>query len=111
MSITDSLLVSLFGISVVFFVLISLSFLVKFQSFIIRKIVGKRTRVNVPSEMSNENSNTADVSTGDSELSTGELKLIGVDEKTAAMIMAIVSDESKIPLSQLQFKSIRLLDS
>jgi hypothetical protein len=41
----------------------------------------------------------------------GELKLFGVDEKTAAMIMAIVSDESKIPLAELQFKSIKLLEN
>jgi hypothetical protein len=31
-----------------------------------------------------------------------------VDEPTAAMIMAIVSDESGIPLSELVFKSISL---
>ena len=40
----------------------------------------------------------------------GELKLFDVDEKTAAIIMAIVSHESKIPLSELQFKSIKALD-
>jgi hypothetical protein len=39
----------------------------------------------------------------------GELKLIDVDEKTAALIMAIVSDQSGIPLSQLRFQSIRLM--
>lgn len=41
--------------------------------------------------------------------SSGTLKLINVDEPTAAMIMAIVSDESGIPLSELCFKSIRLI--
>jgi len=41
----------------------------------------------------------------------GELKLFGVDEKTAAMIMAIVSDESKISLAELRFKSIKLLEN
>jgi Na+-transporting methylmalonyl-CoA/oxaloacetate decarboxylase gamma subunit len=40
----------------------------------------------------------------------GELALYNVDEKTAACIMAIISDETKIPLSQLIFKSIRALD-
>ncbi|MBR2759810.1 MAG: OadG family protein [Solobacterium sp.] len=39
----------------------------------------------------------------------GEIALYDVDEKTAACIMAIVSDETKIPLSQLVFKSIRAL--
>ncbi len=33
----------------------------------------------------------------------GELKLTGVDEKTAALIMAIVSHESGIPLGELNF--------
>lgn len=37
----------------------------------------------------------------------GELNLTDVDEKTAALIMAIVSHESGIPLAELNFKSIR----
>lgn len=36
----------------------------------------------------------------------GQIKLIEVDEKTAACIMAIISDETKIPLDQLIFKKI-----
>ena len=40
----------------------------------------------------------------------GEIALYDVDEKTAACIMAIISDETKIPLSQLVFKSIKALD-
>lgn len=40
----------------------------------------------------------------------GELALYDVDEKTAACLMAIVSDSTKIPLDQLIFKSIRALD-
>ncbi len=40
----------------------------------------------------------------------GEIALYDVDEKTAACIMAIISDETKIPLSQLVFKSIRALN-
>ena len=41
------------------------------------------------------------------EIFAGELALIDVDEKTAACIMAIIADETKIPLNQLIFKSIR----
>ena len=44
------------------------------------------------------------------EFSSGSLKLKGCDEKTAAMIMAIVSDNTGIPLSELIFKSIKLVD-
>lgn len=39
----------------------------------------------------------------------GEVALIDVDEKTAACIMAIVSDETGIPLSELVFKKIKAL--
>lgn len=41
---------------------------------------------------------------------TGELKLVGTDDKTAAIIMAIVSDKSGIPLNRLSFKSIKLME-
>ncbi len=37
-------------------------------------------------------------------------ELIDVDEKSAAIIMAIVSDESGIPLERLAFKSIKRID-
>lgn len=42
--------------------------------------------------------------------SAGTLDLVDVDEKTAAVIMAIVSKESGIPLNRLSFKSIKRLE-
>ena len=39
-----------------------------------------------------------------------EIKLIDVDEPTAAIIMAIVSNQSGIDINRLDFKSIRLLE-
>lgn len=42
--------------------------------------------------------------------SQGELTLIKTDEQTAAMIMAIVSDMSGIPLNKLCFHSIKLME-
>ena len=39
----------------------------------------------------------------------GEVALIDVDEKTAACIMAIVSYETGIPLSELIFKTIKAI--
>ena len=42
--------------------------------------------------------------------SSGSLKLKTCDEKTAAMIMAIVADDSGIPLEELVFKSIKLVE-
>lgn len=38
------------------------------------------------------------------------VELIETDEKTAAVIMAIVSDKSGIPLNRLAFKSIKLVE-
>ena len=43
-------------------------------------------------------------------MNQGELELINTDEKTAAIIMAIVSDKSGIPLNRLSFKSIKLVE-
>ncbi len=42
--------------------------------------------------------------------SAGTLTLTDVTEEEAAMIMAIVSHQSGIPLNRLQFNSIRLLE-
>ena len=43
-------------------------------------------------------------------VSCGELDLIDTDEKTAAVIMALVSYKSGIPLNRLSFKTIRLME-
>ena len=42
--------------------------------------------------------------------SSGSLKLKNCDEKTAARIMAIVADDTGIPLNELVFKSIKLVE-
>ncbi len=42
--------------------------------------------------------------------SVGKLDLVDVDEPTAAVIMAIVSDQSGIPLNRLNFKSIKKVE-
>ncbi len=38
--------------------------------------------------------------------SCGDLRLINTDDRTAAMIMAIVADKTETPLNQLRFISI-----
>ena len=42
--------------------------------------------------------------------SVGEVKLYNVPDKQAAMIMAIVADEMKIPLNELRFISIKEIE-
>ena len=43
--------------------------------------------------------------------SAGELKLYDTDDRTAAILMAIVADELQTPLNELRFKSIREVKS
>ncbi len=99
MSILDSVLVGIFGISVVFVVLISISLLIKLISSIFGRVRENETAA--PHEVqSNEQAAV---------YQSRELDLIDVDEKTAALVMAIVSSKTNIPLSKLQFKTIRLV--
>jgi len=109
MSFFDSIMVSLFSMTLVFSVLVTLSvFLIVFS-----KVLGLvRGRENDGTAKVSEDAEiTRTESIGDSvPVSAGTLKLIGTDEKTAAMIMAIVSNETNIPLSELSFKSIKCIE-
>ncbi len=109
MSIIESLGVSLFSIALVFFVLSSIFALIKLLSVILQKIENKKSDTPV---INNEDAKVLSTIENNETVafSSGQLKLFNVDEKTAAMIMAIVSDESKIPLSELCFKSIRAIE-
>jgi hypothetical protein len=73
-----------------------------FVSFVdkFKNIFSNRTKI----------TNNDDLLEEDMETSAGELRLIGVDERTAAIIIATVSDHLKIPLNELQFKSIKALE-
>jgi len=107
MTFLDSLTVALFGLAVVFVMLTLLSLLVKIQSLVLGYIgsSGHKPDISAAAGIS------AEITAADDEgWSAGELKLLGVDERTAAMIMAIVSDESQIPLSELRFKMIKAID-
>ncbi len=106
MTLLESIGVDAFGFTIVFAVLIALSLIIKLISAVIGKLEKKASAT--------EQSKVASTDVplyGRTALSADEgLTLFDVDEKTAALIMAIVSDESKIPLQQLQFKSIRLIN-
>jgi len=104
---SNSLLVALSVMSIVFVCLISLTLLLKLQSFIFGYIKNNKKGQQIKGEVTTN----IDSAINNIEKSNGELKLIGVDEKTTALIMAILSDELKIPLYELQFKSIKLINS
>ena len=102
MPLSEALAVSLIGIVTVMIILAVIAGLIVLVSKAIRAIEAKAANIKpapiptqapaVPKE------------------SQGQVELIGTDEKTAAVIMAIVSEKSGIPLERLSFKSIRLLD-
>ena len=106
MSMIDSFMISIYGMTVVMSVLIFLCLVVNIQSLFFRLV--NKYGGDISKQSKNYEVNTLDPNE-DSGLTYGEMKLVNVDEKTAAMIMAIISDESKIPLSELQFKSIRVV--
>lgn len=108
MTLSESLSVALFTMVVVMGVLATLFFLIKIFSFAVGKFEKSFSSQKV--QATSPTVNEVLVEEIEEEVfSSGTLKLTNVDESTAAMIMAIVSDESKIPLSQLCFKSIRLI--
>ena len=110
MTLTQSLLVSLFLITVVFAVLAALFCMIRVFSVAASTFSAKKLKLAASSAPISEPLIVKAVSQQESDLfSTGALKLTDVNEPTAAMIMAIVSDESGISLNELCFKSIRLI--
>ena len=109
-----ALQVSLFGILMVFMLLIILAVLIMIISHVVRlgeNLAGKKGKKNASSdEPAPVQQSTAAGTPLPGTQSQGTLELDGVDEPTAAVIMAIVSDESGIPLNRLLFKSIKKKD-
>lgn len=106
MTIGEALIVSLIGICVVMSILAIIAVLIILISKIIR-IVEKAVSKKTASTPAAPVAAPAPATDG---ANLGEVELIGTDEKTAAVIMAIVSQKSDIPLNRLSFKSIRLMD-
>ena len=96
-SMTDSMLISIIGFATVFIVLVILMFIIS----AISKFAGeKQAKVAAPS---NE---AAPAPVQEKDTYTG-VKLVGVSDKDAAAIMAIVANELDKPLENLRFISIR----
>ena len=101
-----ALQVSLFGILMVFLLLIILAVLIMIISRVVR--LGEKNAAS--DELAPVQQSAAAGTPLPGTQSQGTLELDGVDEPTAAVIMAIVSDESGIPLNRLLFKSIKKKD-
>ncbi len=108
MSTSESFLVALLCITIVMLVLSSLFVLIKLFSFGIGLIENAQKKRKLSTIKNIETRPIAEIQPL---YSAGELKLHNVDEPTAAMIIAIVSDESGIPLSELCFKSIKAIEN
>lgn len=108
--------VSVTGIVVVMLVLALLAVLVLLLSKGIRAVEGaakKRSGKKADSESAEAKTAEPSKPVGTAlpeSASAGDLDLYNVDEKTAAVIMAIVSNESGIPLNRLLFKSIKAIE-
>lgn len=98
-TILDALKLSLIGFSIVFIVLILLMTIIFIMSKIIKlmsKINNEEIEVTVP-----------DIPAAPAKGSCGDLTLVKVSERDAAMIMAIVADQLKTPVNELRFISIK----
>jgi len=115
MTMGDSLWVSIIGFTVVFVVLIALILLIKLLSTIVNRRAAKPaaavTPVPAPAPVHAPTPPPAPPAplarTIPAPGSSGEVKLHTVDDKTAAMLMAIVANELDAPLNELRFISIR----
>lgn len=111
MPLTDALAVSLIGITTVILILAVIACLILLVSKAIRSIEAAAAKKKPVAAA--EAAASAPAAAGapmPAGMNQGELELIGTDEKTAAIIMAIVSDKSGIPLNRLSFKSIKLME-
>ena len=103
-----ALIIAASGFMVVFLMLCLLWFIIVMINKITMALEGK-TAEEAPAAPVRETLAAAEASADDT-VYGGEIALYNVDEKTAACIMAIISDETKIPLNQLIFKSIKALN-
>ena len=111
MPLTDALATSLIGITTVICILAVIAVLIILVSKVIRAIEGAATKKAPEAPATTATTATAPAGVPmPAGMNQGELELINTDEKTAAVIMAIVSDKSGIPLNRLSFKSIKLVE-
>jgi len=94
----EAILDALFIMVVVFAILIVLMFIIKGVSLYLDRNINKKENKEPVIEVKQS-------------IKENVLNLIEVSEEEAALIMAIVSDQTEIPLEELVFKSIKLIRS
>ena len=109
MPLSDALATSFIGITTVICILAVIAVLIILVSKAIRALEKAATKKVPETPVAATPASPAGVPMP-AGMNQGELELINTDEKTAAVIMAIVSDKSGIPLNRLSFKSIKLVE-
>ena len=107
MPLSEALAIAVIGISVVIMILALIAVFIILLSKAVRLVEGL-VKKKVPASPAVTPAATQSAPEG---INSGDIELIGTDEKTAAVIMAIVSEKSGIPLNRLSFKSVRLMDN
>ncbi len=106
----EALLISLCGFVTVFLLLLFLIVVIKVITAVIVSLQGKDKKSAAPAaQTAAPAAPTPAKEEKPSKPWDGKLQLIDVDEETAACIMAIISDETDIPLDELQFRRIQAL--
>ena len=108
MPVSEALAIAVIGFCTVLLILATIAVLIILLSKAVRSIENMLTKKTTASSAASPV--PAPVQPSPEGVNGGEVELIGTDEKTAAVIMAIVSQQSGIPLNRLSFKSVRLLD-
>lgn len=114
----EAVLLSLLGFAIVFSVLVLLSFIIRLLSLVVRKIEGHEGAVAValaapaPAQAAAAPAaiTPAAAAPAASGAVPGQAMIHGVPPRTAAILMAIVADESGIPPEELRIVSITQLD-
>lgn len=114
LTMSETMLVAVAGITVVLLELAILAVLIVFLSKIFRAIEGRFVSDSAPSDASASapvqapaSAPVAAAPAAPVAVAASGVQLVDVDEATAAVIMAIVSNESGIPLEKLSFRSIK----
>ena len=110
MPLTDALATSVIGITTVICILAVIAVLIILVSKVIRAFEGMASKKAPEAPVAATTTAAPAGVPMPAGMNQGELELINTDEKTAAVIMAIVSDKSGIPLNRLSFKSIKLVE-
>ena len=108
LTVPQALLVAFCGLLIVFIMLAALSGIMYLLSKALNA-APKQEAAGAPAAPTAPAAPAAPAKAAAGQTYAGQVALVGVDEKTAACLMAIVSEETKIPLDELVFHKIEAL--